>query len=149
MFCPTAIDEFFEKKFSQLDINFNKKAQLTYRDRVSFEDRVKEAEDTRSRYPNKVPLVIERHKSEKYLPAIDKIKWLVPQEMSLAQLSGVIKERLQVPPSADQQLFLLVASPDLGPSLPSLLTSLSSLHSSHSNPDGFLYLHYSSQEAYG
>ncbi len=77
------------------------------------------------------------------------IKWLVPQEMSLAQLSGVIKERLQVPPSADQQLFLLVASPDLGPSLPSLLTSLSSLHSSHSNPDGFLYLQYSSQEAYG
>ena len=73
MFCPTAIDEFFEKKFSQLDMNFNKKTQLTYRDRVSFEDRVKEAEDTRSRYPNKVPLVIERHRSEKYLPAIDKV----------------------------------------------------------------------------
>ena len=168
MFCPTAIDEFFEKKFSQLDLNFNKRTQLTYKDRVSFEDRVKEAEDTKSRYPNKVPLIIERHKSEKYLPEMDKvnnrrhrdfdlsltfcflqIKWLVPQEMSLAQLSGVIKQRLEIPPQADQQLFLLIQSPDLGPSLPSLLTSLSSLHSSHSNTDGFLYLHYSSQESYG
>ena len=165
MFCPTAIDEFFEKKFSQLDLNFNKKTQLTYKDRVSFEDRVKEAEDSKSRYPNKVPLVIERHKSEKYLPDMDKvnigdfdlsltfcfdqIKWLVPQEMSLAQLSGVIKQRLELPPQADQQLFLLIQSPDLGPSLPSLLTSVSSLHSSYSNTDGFLYLHYSSQEAYG
>ena len=166
MFCPTAIDEFFEKKFSQLDLNFNKRTQLTYKDRVSFEDRVKEAEDSKSRYPNKVPLVIERHKSEKYLPEMDKvnieetlrlsltfcfpqIKWLVPQEMSLAQLSGVIKQRLELPPQADQQLFLLIQSPDLGPSIPSLLTSLSSLHNSHSNTDGFLYLHYSSQEAYG
>ena len=69
--------------------------------------------------------------------------------MSLAQLSGVIKQRLELPPQADQQLFLLIQSPDLGPSLPSLLTSLSSLHNSHSNTDGFLYLHYSSQEAYG
>ena len=73
MFCPTAIDEFFEKKFSQLDLNFNKRTQLTYKDRVSFEDRVKEAEDTKSRYPNKVPLIIERHKSEKYLPEMDKV----------------------------------------------------------------------------
>ena len=84
MFCPTAIDEFFEKKFSQLDINFNKKTQLTYRDRVSFEDRVKEAEDTRSRYPNKVPLVIERHKSEKYLPAIDKVNIRLRDHLFLA-----------------------------------------------------------------
>ena len=165
MFCPTAIDEFFEKKFSQLDLNFNKRTQLTYKDRVSFEDRVKEAEDSKSRYPNKVPLVIERHKSEKYLPEMDKvnigdfdlsltfcflqIKWLVPQEMSLAQLSGVIKQRLELPPQADQQLFLLIQSPELGPSIPSLLSSVSSLHSSYSNTDGFLYLHYSSQEAYG
>ena len=73
MFCPTAIDEFFEKKFSQLDLNFNKRTQLTYKDRVSFEARVKEAEDTKSRYPNKVPLIIERHKSEKYLPEMDKV----------------------------------------------------------------------------
>ena len=73
MFCPTAIDEFFDKKFSQLDLNFNKGSHLTYQDRVSFEDRVKEAEDTRTRYPNKVPLVIERHKSERNLPEIDKV----------------------------------------------------------------------------
>ena len=73
MFCPTAIDEFFEKKFSNLDLNYNKKSPLNYRDRVQLEDRVREAEDTRARYPNKVPLVIERHRSEKYLPDIDKV----------------------------------------------------------------------------
>lgn len=78
---------------------------------------------------------------------IAQIKWLVPQEMSLAQLSGVIKQRLQSPPG--QQLFLLVQSPEPGPVLPSLLTSLSSLHTQHSDTDGFLYLQYSSQEVYG
>ena len=77
MFCPTAVDEFFEKKFSQLDINFNKKSHLTFKDRVSFEDRVKAAEDSRSRFPNKVPLIIERHKSEKYLPELDKVRLII------------------------------------------------------------------------
>ena len=70
---PAKIDEFFEKKFSNLDLNYNKKGPLNYRDRVQLEDRVREAEDTRARYPNKVPLVIERHRSEKYLPDIDKV----------------------------------------------------------------------------
>ena len=74
MFCPTAVDEFFVKKLSSLDLNFNKTpAPGGYQDRISFEDRVKEAEDTRTRYPNKIPLVIEKHRSERSLQEIDKV----------------------------------------------------------------------------
>ena len=119
--CPTAVDEYFSRKISNLDLNFNKSdGSLRYQQRVSFQERVKEAEDTKKRYPNKVPLVIEKHKSDKTLPHIDKvrcqiysdlylqiyfqIKWLVPQEMSLAQLTGVIKQRIKCPPH--QELFL-------------------------------------------
>ena len=75
------------------------------------------------------------------------VKWLLPHEMSLAQLSGVIRHRLSLSPSDQSQLFLMIQSDDLG--LPSLLTSVGSLHNNHSDTDGFLYIHYSSQEAYG
>ena len=75
MFCPTAVDEFFVKKLSNFDFNQNKnKSSYCYQDKVSFQDRVKEAEETRSRYPNKVPLVIEKHRSERNLPDIDKVR---------------------------------------------------------------------------
>ena len=77
------------------------------------------------------------------------VKWLLPHEMSLAQLIGVIRQRLSVAPSDQSQLFLMVQRAAVGPSLPSLLTSVGSLHSSHSHTDGFLYLQYSSQQAYG
>ena len=77
------------------------------------------------------------------------VKWLLPHEMSLAQLSGVIRQRLSLSPSDQSQLFLMIQSAELEPGLPSLLTSVGSLHNSHSDTDGFLYIHYSSQEAYG
>ena len=76
MFCPTAVDAYFGKKLSHLDLTFNKTS--SYQERVSFEERVKEAEDTRSRYPNKIPLVIEKHKADKYLQDIDKVATIRP-----------------------------------------------------------------------
>ena len=79
MFCPTAVDAYFGKKLSHLDLTFNKTS--SYQERVSFEERVKEAEDTRSRYPNKIPLVIEKHKADKYLQDIDKVATIRPVQL--------------------------------------------------------------------
>ena len=79
MFCPTAVDAYFGKKLSHLDLTFSKTS--SYQERVSFEERVKEAEDTRSRYPNKIPLVIEKHKADKYLQDIDKVATIRPVQL--------------------------------------------------------------------
>ena len=71
------------------------------------------------------------------------MKWLVNQEMSVAQLTAVIKERIKCP--ASHQIILLLEHRDLPP----LQASLSSLYNDYGNSDGFLYLSYSSQEVYG
>ena len=63
--------------------------------------------------------------------------------MTLAQLTVVIKQRVNCPPG--QQLFLRPEHRDL----PGLLSSFSFLHSQLANRDGFLYLSYSSQEVFG
>ena len=75
MFCPTAVDEFFIQKLSNIDINLYKRNlnESKYQDRVSFEERVKDAQHTKIRYPTKIPLVIERHKTERNLEEIDKV----------------------------------------------------------------------------
>ena len=141
MFCPTAVDQFFVNKLSKLDINHNRKN--TYKEGVSLEQRRMEAKDSRIRYPTKIPLVVERSRSEKQLSSMDKMKWLVPHEMSILQLSLVLKQRLRCQPH--QQFFLLIN----GRVFPHLHTPLATLHNQFSDEDGFLYLSYSSQECFG
>ena len=111
-----------------LSIELNKtKTKLkskSYRQRLSLEERTKEAKDCRLRYyfliiisyilihlvtfryPTKVPVVVERSKGEKVLGSLDKSKWIVPHEMTILQLSTVIRQRLSN--SSKEQLFLLV-----------------------------------------
>lgn len=80
MFCPTALDEFFIQKLSSLDLSINKgslsKGSLNesrFQDRITFKERLKEAEEAKRRYPSKIPVVIEMHKTEKTLQEIDKV----------------------------------------------------------------------------
>ena len=44
-----------------------------FKDRVSFEERKKEAEKKRTQYPTLIPLIIEKHKKAS-LPTLEKIK---------------------------------------------------------------------------
>ena len=75
MICPTAVDAFFLEKFSQLELSLSRSwiNSSGYQQRVSQQEREKEAVETRRRYPTKVPLVIERHHSERNLQEIDKV----------------------------------------------------------------------------
>ena len=99
--CPTAVDEYFSRKISNLDLNFNKSdGSLRYQQRVSFQERVKEAEDTKKRYPNKVPLVIEKHKSDKTLPHIDKVRCQIYSYFFL-QTTNIFSDKV-VGPSRDE-----------------------------------------------
>ena len=103
--------------------NKTKIKSKSYRQRLSLEDRRKEAKDCRLRYrylksfyifvhsdafryPTKVPVVVERSNGEKMLGTLDKSKWIVPHEMTVLQLSTVIRQRLSSSPK--EQLFLLV-----------------------------------------
>ncbi|XP_023347157.1 microtubule-associated proteins 1A/1B light chain 3A [Eurytemora carolleeae] len=141
MFCPTSLDQYFSEHFNALDSNHNKKQN--FKQRLSLETRRRESEDTTERYPSKVPLIVERFRREKYIGEIDKVKWLVPVEMTTLQLSVVLKQRLNLPPG--REFFLLVN----GRTVPSLTSPMVSLHQKFADEDGFLYFTYSSQECFG
>lgn len=141
MFCPTAMDQYFSDRFALLDTNHNSKQ--SFKQRSSLEARKKEAEDTQKRYPSKVPLVVERYRKEKYIGEIDKVKWLVPVEMTTLQLSVVLKQRLRLPPG--REFFLLIN----GKTVPTLTTPMVTLHQKFADEDGFLYFTYASQECFG
>lgn len=53
--------------------------------------RAKDAAEARQQQPNKIPVVIERFEGEKYLPLLDRCKFLVPDHITIAELMQIVR----------------------------------------------------------
>jgi GABA(A) receptor-associated protein len=76
------------------------------------------------------------------VPLIDKQKFLVPADLTIAQFAFVIRRRLSV--TSDQALFLFVNG-----TLPPSSLLLRECYEQHKDRDGFLYVLYSSETTFG
>lgn len=102
-----------------------------------------EVQAIRTKYPSKIPVIVERFDQELSLPHLQKSKFLVPQELSMSQLITVVRNRLRL--SSTQAIFLIVNNR----SMASLSKTVLEVYREYHDQDGFLYLSYASQEAFG
>jgi len=105
--------------------------------------RLQETNNIKTRFPSKIPVVVERYKKEKELPILDKTKFLVPEDISMSQFHSIIRNRMSVKPS--QAFFLMVNRK----SLMSLSMTMAEVYEQECEKDGFLYMIYCSQEGFG
>lgn len=97
----------------------------------SFDRRQKEAVLMRSKYPDRIPVIVESASS---LPSpLDKSKYLVPGDLSWGQFLTVLRKRLTLSPQV--ALFLFVNKG----TLPSCSTSMNAIYVAHKDDDQFLY----------
>lgn len=114
---------------------------ISFQSKYDLETRKKESERIKSKYPNKLPVIIEKHKSCS-IDAIEKSKFLVPEELTIAQLLVIIRKRLSLDPT--QAIYLFTDN-----ILPPTTQTISSLYSECKNEDGFLYLKYCNENVFG
>ena len=107
----------------------------------TFEKRQNESQRIIKKYPERVPVVVCKNYGDT-LPDIDKQKFLVPKDMSIGQFMYVIRKRIKL--DANQALFILVNN-----SLQTSTKMLSEIYETCSDPDGFLYIVYSSENTFG
>ena len=143
-----------------------------------FEARLDEAQRIKSKFPGRVPIIVERaNKSD--LPVIDKNKFLVPGDLTVSQFVFVVRKRLALSPeqslcvlalallSRNARAFcvrLVLRAPPrprhrpplrlrrflfVSGSLPTTGTLLRELYANFADPDGFLYALYAAENTFG
>ena len=121
------------------------KAYLTketpFKDKHSFEKRLLEATRIMEKYPNRIPVICECVGGE--VPNIDRKKYLVPSDLSMAEFLYVIRKRIKLSPEKSIYLFVgdsvMVAGCQL----------MGSVYAEHKDLDGFLYACYSGENTFG
>ncbi|XP_037678038.1 microtubule-associated proteins 1A/1B light chain 3C isoform X1 [Choloepus didactylus] len=62
-----------------------------FKQRKSLATRREEVAGIRAKFPSKIPVVVERYPREKFLPLLDKTKFLVPQELTMTQFLSILR----------------------------------------------------------
>ncbi|KAH3845346.1 microtubule-associated proteins 1A/1B light chain 3C-like [Dreissena polymorpha] len=119
------------------------KSAKSFKQRKSFATRKEEVAGIRSKFPTKVPVIVERYYKEQNLPVLDKTKFLVPQELSMSQFATIIRNRMSL---KENQAFYLIIN---NKSISSMSVTLAEIYRDDKDEDGFLYMTYASQEMFG
>uniref|UniRef100_A0A7S1T3N9 Autophagy-related protein n=1 Tax=Tetraselmis chuii TaxID=63592 RepID=A0A7S1T3N9_9CHLO len=114
---------------------------MTFKEEHPLEKRQSEAARIRDKYPERVPVIVEKaEKSD--IPDIDKKKYLVPADLTVGQFVYVIRKRIKLSP--EKAIFIFVRNV-----LPPTAALMSSIYEDHKDDDGFLYITYSGENTFG
>lgn len=115
---------------------------VPFKKKYTLERRKAEAVRILKRYPTRIPVICERADTSD-IALIDKYKYLVPNDLVIAQFIFVIRHRLEL--DAAKAIFLFVNNQIIPPSN----VSLGELYEEYKSADGFLYMTYSGENTFG
>ncbi|KAB1221803.1 Autophagy-related protein 8C [Morella rubra] len=105
------------------------------------ERRLAEAARIREKYPDRVPVIVEKAERSD-IPDIDKKKYLVPADLTVGQFVYVVRKRIKL--SAEKAIFVFVKN-----TLPPTAALMSAIYEENKDEDGFLYMSYSGENTFG
>ena len=108
----------------------------------SLEKRKLNSDKIINKYPDRIPIIVEKDKGSRGLNNIDKNKFMVPYELTLGQILYIIKQRIKIEPTQSLYLFC-------GNSLPPTSQLIGNIYKEHKDEDGFLYIIYCAENTFG
>ena len=116
----------------------------TFKEQHSLEERKEESSRIIKKYPDRIPVIVQKHISgtSDPLPDLQKSKFLVPDHITYGQFMYIIRTRIHL--NAEKALFLFVNN-----TLPSASTNIKQVYDQFKDDDNFLYCHYSSESTFG
>ena len=121
------------------------KKSLFFKDEIPFAMRKEEASRILSKYPNRIPIIIERSEEcSNDIPVVDKKKYLVPNDITTGQFTYIIRKRIELEP---EKAIFLFAGEDY--TIPPSSSLISEIYNNYKDEDGFLYFTYSGENTFG
>ena len=112
----------------------------SFKDSKSEEKRKQESENIRRKYPDRIPIILEKFDNK--APNLEKYKYLVPIDSTLSLLLFHIRTRVKLSPTA--AIFLNIKNEICNAS-----ELVSKLYNDKKDSDGFLYVSYSTENTFG
>jgi GABA(A) receptor-associated protein len=94
------------------------------------------------KFPNRIPVILERYHGATNAPNIDKNKYLVPSDSTVGSFSYIIRRRIQM--NDKQALFLFCHK-----NIPPVSEMMSMIYERYKDEDGFLYMCYTTENTFG
>ena len=108
----------------------------------SFSKRQNESSGVFIKYPDRIPIIIEKNPSNKSLPEIAQKKYLVPKDLSVNHLIYIVRGKINL--TSSDAIFLYTKD-----TLHKSSSLIGTIYEEHKNDDGFLYMLYTSENTFG
>jgi len=115
--------------------------KFQYKSDYPFEKRKAEGEKIRRKYPDRVPVIVEKAPKAR-IGDLDKKKYLVPSDLTVGQFYFLIRKRIHLKP--EDALYFIVND-----AIPATSATMGTLYQDHHEDDFFLYIAYSDESVYG
>tara|TARA_B110000285_G_C15131735_1_gene624046 strand:- start:2668 stop:3018 length:351 start_codon:yes stop_codon:yes gene_type:complete len=112
-----------------------------FKEKTPFDKRKQESEQIRNKYPDRIPIIVEKYKDCK-LPDVDKCKYLVPNDMTMSKFIFVVRKRIEL--DSSQALFITIDG-----AMTTAGQTVGQLYHDKKDEDGFLYIIYTGENTFG
>jgi GABA(A) receptor-associated protein len=115
---------------------------MNYSKSYTLNERRSEALRVKQKYPDRLPIICNKHHSCNKLNNIDRIKFLVPNDLTIGQFMFIIRRRLKL--QQDVAIYFIING-----FIPKTSELIKTLYEDNMNEDYFLYIHYTSENVFG
>jgi GABA(A) receptor-associated protein len=118
------------------------KRQTPFHKEHPFIKRKEEAIRMLQKYPDRIPVIVQRSDGNSNIPDIDRKKYLVPSDLTMGQFIYIIRKRIKLKP--EQAIFTFVNK-----NIPSSNHLISQIYKEHKDSDNFLYVEITGENIFG
>ena len=115
---------------------------MEFKKTYSFKDRYNESQKIITKYPDRIPIVCEKHNNSNIIPNITKNKYLTSFDLTVGQFIYIIRKYIHISPETALYIFI-------NNNIPSTTTNMITLYDNYKDEDGFLYIYYLTETTFG
>jgi GABA(A) receptor-associated protein len=117
---------------------------MQFKQNHSFEDRAEQSRKILKKFPDRIPVVVERAPSGPFIGELEKTKFLLPYDATVIGFMSTLRK--QVVANSSDGFYMFCGNKNV---LVSGSNTFQHLYANYKDDDGFLYMMYAGENVFG